>query len=323
MRRLTWEAFERRASMFDALVGRAAYLDRFCSSTAWIVPAHEALMPPRDPWLFADDTGTIAMAIGRHREGFRYAEPLEASWGLACPIVAADPAAASGWFVDHCARRVGDWDVIVVCGVLDDAPLHAALVRALAARWRVQLSTTTERHVASLAGGLDGFLARRSRSLRRSLRRAARAARDAGIEIVAATGDPHAVYERILAVERRTWKGRAGTGIVDGAMQAFYRAMVARLAAIGALRVMIARGDGRDVAYILGGVIDGRYRGLQFGYDVACRRWGLGALCQHAQIRALCDEGVAEYDLGTTGGDYKRRWAERIEASTTMLVVRR
>jgi CelD/BcsL family acetyltransferase involved in cellulose biosynthesis len=85
--------------------------------------------------------------------------------------------------------------------------------------------------------------------------------------------------------------------------------MLPRLAARGALRLMFARHEGRDVAYILGAVAGDTYRGLQFSFDDAYRDDSLGNLAQYHQIAALCDEGVTRYDLGS-GFPYKRRWAE-------------
>lgn len=39
-------------------------------------------------------------------------------------------------------------------------------------------------------------------------------------------------------------------------------------------------------------------------------------------MQALCGDGsIAVYDLGTTGGDYKRRWTDRVVESTMFFVV--
>ncbi len=168
-------------------------------------------------------------------------------------------------------------------------------------------------------------MSRRSRNFRKALRRARRAAEVAGIEFqschAAAPAAADALYERISCVETRSWKGRAGVGINSGNMHAFYRDMVPRLAARGLLRVIFAMHEGRDVAYVLGGVLGHTYRGLQFSYDRDYERNSLGNLCQYEQIVELCQEGVTNYDLGT-GMDYKRRWAEKTRDSVTLFVVK-
>jgi CelD/BcsL family acetyltransferase involved in cellulose biosynthesis len=101
-------------------------------------------------------------------------------------------------------------------------------------------------------------------------------------------------------------------------MHRFYGDMLPRLAAHGRQRTLFARLGDRDVAYCLGAVFDGEYRGLQFSYDVEHERLSLGSLLQFHQIAELCAEGVRRYDLGQEM-DYKRRWAE--EAFETLLLV--
>jgi CelD/BcsL family acetyltransferase involved in cellulose biosynthesis len=189
--------------------------------------------------------------------------------------------------------------------------------------WEKRWGQPTLRHVASLDGGVDGFLARRSRNFRKALRQALRHADDGGVtfESVRATTEAEAValYDRIQAIEARSWKAQGGVGITSGPMRDFYAHMVRRLARHGRQRTFIARQDGVDVAYVLGAVFAGEYRGLQFSYDDAHARYSLGSLCQYHQIIELCAEGVARYDLGTDM-DYKRRWAEE-QFQTSLLVV--
>jgi hypothetical protein len=165
---------------------------------------------------------------------------------------------------------------------------------------------------------MDAFLARRSRSFRRATLRAARDARRAGVTFELAT--PGAVYERILEVERRSWKGRARVGIEIEPMLGFYREMIDRLLASGRLQLSFARQGGADIGYVFGAVFAGRYRGLQFSFDAKYRDLSLGNAMQLAEIERLAEAGIVEYDLGTTGDHYKRRWADR-EVKSAVLVV--
>jgi CelD/BcsL family acetyltransferase involved in cellulose biosynthesis len=100
----------------------------------------------------------------------------------------------------------------------------------------------------------------------------------------------------------------------DAQMQRFYRLMLPRLAARGALRAVLVTRGGRDVAFCFGGLFPagGRtgYRGLQSSYDDDLARLSPGALAHLEMIALLCEEGVATYDLGSDM-DYKRRWGER------------
>ena len=314
--RIDLDCFRQRAHEYDATVARCVHLDRFCSSADWVLSAHHALMPRREELVYCDNDAWIALARGRDVRGFTYLEPLEASWALACPIVGAEPA----MLLEVC--RSHRWDVLLLAGILDGTQTQARILSALIGRFEVRRGDATVRHVADLSDGLDAYLSRRTRNFRRSLARARRRAADAGIEIeIADDADPEAAYARVLDIERRTWKGRAGVGIDAGGMREFYRLVVGRLASRGALRLRFARLGDHDIAYILGGLFAGAYRGLQFGYDANRADIGLGNLCQYHQMATLCAEGIGTYDLGTTGGAYKRRWSDRTVESSTFVII--
>lgn len=318
--------FARDAHEFDALVDATADIDHFCSSSRWILPAAGALMPRREPWLFRGASGRVAMMRGMHPEGWHYLEPLEASWGLACPLIGPDAEPLASEFVALCHQRRTEWDVMLLMGLPVKSPLLTHVSERLARFYDVFRGQVTSRLIARLDDGIDGFLSRRSRNLRKALRKAQRAAADAGIafEYCDAYDSPAAIqlYERIQQIECRSWKGRNGVGIDSGPMYHFYRAMVQRLASRGELRVLIATHEGRDIAYVLGGVCGGTYRGLQFSFDSAYERYSLGNLGQYQQIIQLIDQGVESYDLGTDM-DYKHRWAESTHDTVSLIVYKR
>jgi hypothetical protein len=327
MEPLSLADFDRSAAEFDRTVADTPAVDGFCSSSMWILPATETLMQPRQGWLFRGREGWVAMMRGQHHHGWRYIEPLEAMWGLACPLAGRDSKGLSAEFVDLCRQRDPHWDVLILSGLPTGSQLLYHLVVRLLPHYELLQGHVTTRHVACLDGGLDGFLGRRSRNVRKALRRALRAADGAGIEFAPV---PHpddaaaalALYQRLQRIEEKSWKGRAGVGIDGGAMGEFYQRMVPRLAARRGLRVLMARHQGRDVAYVLGGIFGATYRGLQFSFDDEYAHLSLGNLCQYHQIAELCHEGVARYDLGT-GMEYKRRWAEATQDSITIIARKR
>ncbi|MDX2087514.1 MAG: GNAT family N-acetyltransferase [Kofleriaceae bacterium] len=311
------------ADEFDQAIAVTPAIDRFCSSSAWILAAAAALMPPRAPFSFRGKHGYLAAARGVHPAGFPYIEPVELAWGLASPLVGADAQALAEEVVPVLAAR-RDWQLAILAGMTASGPQRRALEKAMPGRWERRRGTPTVRHVASLDGGIDGFLSRRSRELRKSLRKSLRVATERGVtfEAVRATApEADALYERIQAVEAASWKAREGVGISTGSMRAFYSNMLPRLCQLGQQRTMFARHGERDVGYILGAVALGEYRGLQFSYDDEYGAIGLGGLLQYHQILALVDEGVERYDLGTEM-DYKRRWAEDIMETEMLVLVR-
>jgi CelD/BcsL family acetyltransferase involved in cellulose biosynthesis len=311
------------ADDFDREVAATPGIDRFCSTSAWILAAAAALMPPRAPYAYRGRHGYFAAMRGVHPAGFPYVEPMELAWGLAAPLVGQDPAALVEEVVALLAAR-RDWQLAIVSGHTIDGPQRRALERALPARWERRRGTPTARHVASLDGGLDGFLGRRSRELRKTLRKNLRAATAAGVvfeEVRATEAEAAALYARIQAVEARSWKAQESVGISQGAMRAFYELMLPRLCAKRQQRTVFARLGDRDIGYVLGAVFEAEYRGLQFSYDDDHARLGIGALLQYHQIVSLCEEGIARYDLGTEM-DYKRRWAEDVMETEMLVVVR-
>ena len=311
------------ADDFDREVARTPEIDRFCSSTAWILAAAGTLMPPRAAFSFQGEHGYFAAMRGVHPAGFPYIEPVELAWGLAAPLVGSDPEALVEEVVPLLAGR-RDWQLAILSGLTVSGPQRRALDATLPARWERRRGQPTVRHVASLEGGLDGFLARRTRDFRKSIRKALRGAELHGItfEHVRATpSEANALYDRIQRVEATSWKARDGVGISNGPMRAFYGAMLPRLCVLGQQRTIFARYQDRDAGYILGAVMAGEYRGLQFSYDDDLGAHNIGGLLQYHQIGALCDEGVTRYDLGTEM-DYKRRWAEDIMETEMLVLVR-
>jgi hypothetical protein len=322
MRQLSLDELDEVRSSFDEAVCNTAGIDHFCSSTDWIVPAARALMPQRAAQIWAAPDAYIALMRGRHPEGFSYLEPLEAMWGLACPVVGRDEATLVEGVTAMCSQPLEEWSILVMAGLARDQSLFVSLVSALGPRWRLGLGQPAQRLIVDLREGVDAFLARKSRSFRRTLQRAERGLRETGVRIVAAgESDPEALYARIMAVEARSWKGLEGAGITEGGMHDFYELMLPRLFERGAHRVLFATRDGEDLAYIFGGVRGTGYRGLQFSYAAEHRALGLGNALQLQQMRLLCEEGIESYDLGMDM-EYKRRWADYQRETVSLLVLR-
>jgi len=301
-------------------------IDQFCSSLDWILPAHEAFIPDHPLHLRRSSAGFVTLARGFNPRIGRYLQPLEASWCLACPFVGNDVGAVVGGFAESCETTLRDWDLLYLSGIPQDSEIFRSVLRNFHERHRIGLGHKTRRYVASLDGGLDGWMGRRSSKFRSNMRRADRARTDEGVTYEYLSTfekdfDAEALYDRVLRVEEKSWKGKSGTGILDGGMNTFYRIMLPRLARRGNLRVLFARLDGQDIAYVFGGVFGDTYRGLQLSYDDDYGSLSPGNLVQYEIISRLCEEGTRWYDLGSEL-DYKSRWAESRLETITMWVWR-
>jgi hypothetical protein len=311
---LTLEDLDHLSAEYDSAVLSGFTVDRFCSSSFWILPAARHLSPEALPRILRADGSYAVLA-----RSSSWIHPLEATWGLCCPLAGPDPYAAVDLFVDA-LERDGEWSAALATGLDESSPLWKKLGRELARRYGVERGPITRRYVARLEDGLEGFLERRPAGLRKNLEKASRRARRSGLTFeVRDRGESS--FDRILAIERRSWKGRDGVGIDREPMRSFYRDMNRRLLDRGKRRLMFARIEDDDVAYIFGGLFGDTYRGLQFSFDARFSSLSPGNLCQLEEIRRLVESGVRRYDLGSEVR-YKRQWGEEV-VETGSLVARR
>ncbi len=314
MEPLTIYQLRSRSEEHYEAVAQTPGIDRFCSSLDWLLPAHEAFIPDQ-PLLLVEDPGNgfVTFARGFNSRIGRYLQPLEASWCLASPFAGEDIPGLISEFARSFRDEYTDWDLLYLSGIPTNSVMYRELILNFQATNRIGLGHKTRRYVGSLEGGWEGYLSRRTSKFRANMRRSKRRAAEAGITFdyvdAVTEDDAEAVYERILEVEERSWKGREGTGILDGGMNIFYRIMLPRLARRNALRVVFASHEGQDIAYVFGGLFEDTYRGLQLSYDNEYSSHSPGNLVQYEIIERLCGEGLIYYDLGSEL-DYKARWAE-------------
>ncbi|MEM6531135.1 MAG: GNAT family N-acetyltransferase [Myxococcota bacterium] len=315
------EAFDSARDHVDEVVALTPDIDGFCSSTDWVVPAHRALMAERVPKIWRGDDSYLALALATAEDGRRFLQPLEAAWCLACPLLGArvDTLARQTARLLHAERDT--FDLALLCGLTPNTAFLSKVARALVPFFELRQGPSTVRHIADLGEGVDAYLGRRSRNFRRSVERARKKCSAAGVTVERVTPfvDSRAIYERIMSVEMRSWKGQEASGITEGGMRELYAQIVGRLIERGTLELSFARADDRDVAYILGGRFKDSYRGLQFSFDADYEHLSLGNVIQIDTMRRLEAEGVVDYDLGTDV-PYKSRWADR-QHETIMLVV--
>lgn len=315
------------AEAYDEAVLASRDIDRFCSSTDWIVPAHDSFHADHQAFVLPLDAGFVALSRGQASGLGVFYAALEAMWGLARPLVGEREEALGREAALALAADKTRWNVLWLGGLVKDGALFKSLVQGLARHADLRLGPPTVRHQASLDGGFEGWLGRRSPLFRKRIRQARRGIIGAGLTLEwvdhrGGIADADALFRRIHAVEERSWKGLAGTGFVQGDMKAFYARMVPRLAARGALRVLFARAGDEDVAVCFGGLFGDTYRGLQNSFDDRFRDLSLGNAMQAETIARLGDDAVAWYDLGSEM-DYKSRWAEGGLATVTLIAVKR
>lgn len=310
----------------EAAVDATAGIDHWCSALDWIVPVASGFAPRGKRLLLRSTDGNGYALLGFYRRaGQILLSGIEPLWGFASPIFGSEVAALTDELADHLHER-GDWSLLVMAG-LPPLPhrLSRTIVDGLAPLGPSLFTEGITRRVTDLSAGHDAWLAKRSPRFRRNLRQAEARAGNAGLVIDAVDDDPK-LFKRIMDIERRSWKGGDGSGITGPEMSTMYDMMIERLRERGRLEAHIARlsidGEMTDVGYILGGIRNRRYRGLQISFDADHTELSIGNLLQNHQLRRLADDDLADtYDMGMDF-PYKQRWAGGTERSVTLVLHR-
>lgn len=307
---------------FDATVGDIADaqgVDSVCSTSNWIVPVRLAFSSSARQRVFASRHGYVTLLEHDTPNG-PVLSSYDAVWGFATPFVGPDPTAL---LTDVSALlRDLDFYALTVSG-LDPASSLFDEVQQLGP---AGFSDTADRCIADLSEGFDAWIGRRSARFRRSLRSAANRGAASGISVehlAPASSEQVAVaFERLLAVEKTSWKTDADSGLVDTKLGLFTRAMAERFAARSALRMQFAQLDGNDIGYVIGARLGDRYRGFQHSFDQRLADLSIGKLMQLHTIEALASEGVRTYDMGMHMS-YKESYADHIESTVTAIIPKR
>ena len=300
-------------------------MDQFCSSTPWILPAHQALMPERELVFLESDNGYVALARGMDPNYGIYLEPLECMWQFSSPFACVNEELA-GEFSEFIESGIGQWNLLILTGLYPHSSFFRKLTAVLEKRFRLVLLGSATRISARILDGVDGFLSRRSPKFRSSLKQAIRRGVTLGIEFeehygVTCSAHSLKLYERVLDIERRSHKGKAEMGIEQPGMRKFYELMLPRLVITDGLRMIFARHEGRDIGFAFGGVKGLLFRGLQMSFDQDYARYSVGNLLQYQMMTQLEKEGAVLYDLGSDM-EYKRRWGEERFLTVSLGVTR-
>jgi CelD/BcsL family acetyltransferase involved in cellulose biosynthesis len=219
------------------------------------------------------------------------------------------------------ADRAGDWDVARFDGMAEAAGAWAALEPALAARGvRGSAPWTWTSLAIELDADFDAWLAARPRHFRKILRQAEGHLRKLGEPRLERCSEPDALdaaLERLLAVERRSWKVREGEAIATQSGWApFYRDVAQVFAASRACEIRVLVAGDRDLAANFV-VRDGDVAyGLRTCYDEAFASASPGRNLMAFLVRDLAAVGVRRLELDRRTA-FLAQWADRAETCLT------
>ncbi|HIJ48375.1 MAG TPA: GNAT family N-acetyltransferase, partial [Gammaproteobacteria bacterium] len=294
--------------------------DPYCCTPSWQLPFHDAFCPDRrlliressnNFLLFAENIGSPENVV---------LTPIEQNWLFGCPLLGKHAVDLLADTVDDIKNYYPTFPRIVISGIRPGGVLAKRLLKTFSSNFHLFLlldSSSTQCN-ASLTGGFDGFLSRRSSRQRRKLKRLHQERLDKGIwfEQVAPTSreESEQTFVRMLSIEHTSWKGLQQCGMEQEPATSFYKSMITRLASSKSARIIFAKHEENDIGYIFGGLAGNLYRGQQFSYSEAWKNASIGNLLQIEQIKWLSEEKCKRYDMGPVSGEkmeYKRHWTER------------
>lgn len=307
---------DKAEALWNRLSALTPQPDPFCGTTHWQWAFHDAIDYRHELDIMHEGEGLVHFT--RHPLDDELALwPIERHWLFGCNLLGPDALDVFELVLERETYMDTDLSPVIVSGLDPAGRLLAGIKARVGGRFRLEPFRKEVQCAASLSGGLDGFLSRRSGNFRRNLRRAAKRAAEDGVAferhcpLTARQADK--VFKRMLAVELTSWKGMGRCGMESPSMSRFYSFMLRRLARTGEGRVVLATQDRRDIGFIFGGMAGGVYRGQQFSFDESCAALSIGNLLQFEQIKWLCQEGAERYDLGPLLGpsmEYKYSWTE-------------
>lgn len=308
---------------FDSAVEKSPEIDKFCSSAAWLIPAAKHLHPDHvDTLIFNLPSGYCALMVILTQGFGRLAIPLEASWGMGAPFIGEHSAAVLDQTFDALNHHSDLFDAIYTFGYPSGGEWTEGIIsRNLHHKlgWGIE----SKRIIASLEGGMEGWLSRRTKRFRKNIRGLEHRVEQAGVRFSWASDDAlEQTISRIFSIESRSWKGTSGGGITAPGFGSFYNMMLPMLTANKDLLVGFSTRGDEDLSYIFGGLFAGGYRGLQMSFVEKARSLGLGNYAQLQTIKHLTSRGILRYDLGQDM-PYKHAWGEDMKTTRALVIDKR
>lgn len=228
---------------------------------------------------------------------------------------------AAAWLAGEIARL----DRPVQLGRL---PAAGAFHEAFAAQARRRGVLLTARSSGApyipLTGGFDAYhasLRTHTRSELRRRQRKLRALGDVTVELVM-PGEAEAagLLQEAFEVELRSWKGRAGSALLQRAdLRDVFLHYGLESARRGELHLSMLRLDGKAIAMHIA-TVDGRtYRQFKIGYDEAYAAYSPGLQIFLETIRWSFERGLETHELLGTEEAWSEEWAGSVHACTTTL----
>ena len=129
------------------------------------------------------------------------------------------------------------------------------------------------------------------------------------------------LVEEAFQVEAASWKGRAGSAMLQDPLRGqFYRQFAAAACERGILRMCFMRIDGRPVAMQMAAECGRRFWLLKIGYDEQFSRCSPGTLLMLETLRYAATHGLSSYEFLGTDEPWTRVWTQNIRPCVSVRI---
>jgi len=208
-----------------------------------------------------------------------------------------------------------DLDALLLAGLPSSSDILKSLTAALPERLGWQRVGVVRCPYVDVSGTWESFWASTSQRFKKTVRNVKNRLEKAGrveVEEHRAVSRDSAVFQDLLEVSRRSWKGPRQLAIATmPRMAEFFADLSERASRHGWLRLWLLRLDGRAVASEYQLEADGRVHALRGDFDAGVPdELSPGTYLSAEILRALfARDGVHDYDMGPGDNPYKARWA--------------
>ncbi len=305
--------------------------DPCCCAPSWNLAFHKIFNPASRVFYFAEDDGLVLFTEHFLPNNTIYIGPVDDSWMFGRPILGFMATEIFDYALNEWHKKYGTClPPIALSSMIDNDGFCINFFLRFRKKFDFLRLNAMVEGCASLRGGVDGWLSRRSANHRAKLKKAAKKARANSLEFVryrpASREEAEPLYQRMLKVERKSWKGIEHCGMAEAPSRQFYNELMGRQALNGDALLIFAQQDGEDLGFIYGGVCGPYYRGQQFSYVNNMAHLSLGNLMQWEKVKWLCELGLMRYDMGPITGPrmgYKSHWTEIQKESQVWLMRQR
>lgn len=295
---------------------------------AWL-DAYEGAAEVRVALVHGDD-GTLlglmpfALSGGRLGRTARFAAAGFADY-LHPVAESADEAAVARAAIEALARE-GGWATLVLDNVDADAAWsHDSFPGPGGRELRRRERSGSVLPYAPLPGDYDEYLAGRSGSFRRQLRRLdRRLAEAASIELrqTRTEDELERDLETFFRLHLGRWEGRGGSSLAGHGARALHQSFAPAALRAGWLRLLVLEADGEPIATFYGWRLGQRYAFYQAGFDESWSRFSVGLVMHGRVIAAAIAEGAGEYDMLLGAEPYKLRFCDHVRNVSTAVLTR-